>query len=169
MRAKYLFVIVVMFISSLYANELTKVGIVDTNKVYQRYIKESSKARKFNDYKEQLEKEISKRKIEIDQIEQELIKARDDDNEALTFELDSKLKVKKINLQEYVKHKNRELNAMISTDASKSEFSGKLYDAIRQIGLQNGYSVILKKSDPAIIWMHNEVDITELVIQELMK
>lgn len=169
MKIKFFAVLVTLLVTTINANELTKVGIVDTNKVYQRYIKESSKARKFNDYKEQLEKEISKRKIEIDQIEKELIKARDDDNEALTIELDSKLKVKKINLQEFVKHKNRELNALISTDASKSEFSGKLYDAIRQIGLQKGYSVILKKSDPAIIWMHNEVDITELVIQELMK
>lgn len=161
-------VLLIMLGASISANELTKVGVVDTNRVYQRYIKDSADARKFNKYKNKLEKEISKRKIEIDQLEVELIKARDDDKESLVIELDSKLQVKKINLQEYVRHKNIELNALISTDSSKREFSEKLYDAIDRIAQREGYSVILKKSDPSIIWMNNEVDITELVIQGLM-
>lgn len=154
---------------ALGANELTKVGVIDVNKVYQRYIKDSAKARKFDKYKAQLEKDISTRKIEIDQIEQELIKARDDDDESLVAELESDLQVKKLNLQEYVRHKNRELNALISTDASKREFSEKLQDAVSRIASREGYSIIMVKRDPAIFWYHNEVDITEQVIQGLVE
>lgn len=162
--------LLLVFVSALLgANELTKVGVVDTNKVYQRYIKDSAEARKFNKYKSNLEKEISRRKIEIDQIEQDLIEARDNDDENLVAELESKLQVKKLNLQEFVKHKNNELSALISTDSSKREFSEKLIEAIDRIASREGFSVILRRNDQSIIWLHNEVDITEQVIQGLME
>lgn len=154
---------------TLGANDLTKVGVVDINKVYTRFIKESADARKFDEFKQSIQEEISKRKIEIDQIDKDLIEARDDDNEEGVAELESQLSIKKINLQEYTRYKNKELNARISSDATKEDFARSLQEAIREVGLQNGYSVIFQSNDPSMIWYHNDVDVTELVIQNLMK
>lgn len=158
-----------MLFSTVSANELTKVGIVDTNKVYTRWIKESADARNFDVYKQSIEDEISKRKIEIDQIDKALIIARDDDNDELVAELESELQVKKINLQEYARHKNKELNARIASDATKNDFSEKFQAAIDKVGKQKGFSIIFHASDKTMLWFHPEVDITNLVIQELME
>lgn len=154
---------------SLFSNELTKVGVVDINKVYTRWIKESADARKFDEYKQSIQTEISKRKIEIDQIDRELIQARDDDNAELVAELESELQIKKINLQEYTRYKNSELNARIASDATKADFSSKLQNAIDEVGKLKGYSVIFQANDPDMIWYHPDVDITDLVIQNLME
>lgn len=151
------------------ADDLTKVGVVDINQVYTRFIKESADARKFDEFKQSIQEEISKRKIEIDQIDKELIEARDDDNEKLVLELESELQIKKINLQEYTRYKNKELNARISSDATKEDFARNLQEAIREVGLSNGFSVIFQSNDPNMIWYNNDVDVTELVIQNLMR
>ncbi len=168
MKKIVLFIFLSVMIMSLSANDLTKVGIVNINEVYTRFIKESADARRFDELKRIIQEEISKRKIEIDQIDKELIDARDDDRQDLVVELESELQLKKTNLQEYTKYKNRELNLWISSDATKSEFTNQVQEAIKAVGIQNGYSVIFYKKDPNIIWYHPEVDITELVIQSLM-
>lgn len=163
-----LLILLTMFFT-VTANELTKVGVVDTNKVYTRWIKESADARKFEVYKQSIEDEISKRKIEIDQLDKELIIARDDDNADLVAELESELQIKKINLQEYARHKNNELNARIASDATKGNFGEKLMDALDEVGKQKGYSIIFHANDTNMLWYHPDVDITDLVIQNLME
>lgn len=170
MKLRVLFILTIFTsLVSLGANDLTKIGVVDINEVYTRFIKESADARKFDVFKRSIEEEISKRKIEIDQIDKKLIEARDDDNEDLVAELESDLQIRKINLQEYSRYKNKELNARISSDATKEDFSRSLQDAIREVGLQNGYSIIMQSKDPNIIWYHKDIDVTELVIQNLMR
>lgn len=149
-------------------NDLTKVGIVDVNEIYTRFIKDSADARKFDEYKSSIEDEISERKIEIDNIDKDLIDARDNDDEDLIAELESDLQIAKINLQDYVKFKNRELSAKIASDATKENFSTQMYDAVQEVALENGYSVILQKDNANMLWHATDVDITELVIQKIM-
>lgn len=168
MKAKIFLLLFISLSFGIYSNDLTKVGVVDVNEVYTRFIKESADARKFDEYKRTIQEEISKRKIEIDQIDKDLIEARDDDNQDLVIELESELQIKKINLQEYTKYKNRELNARISSDATKEEFSTQLQEAINKVGLQNGFSVIFYAKDPNMLWYHKDVDVTDLVIKSLM-
>ncbi|MBN2617051.1 MAG: OmpH family outer membrane protein [Spirochaetales bacterium] len=165
---KILLISFILILTNSFADELTKVGVVNVNEVYTRFIKESADARKFDEYKKTIQEEISKRRIEIDQIDKELIEARDDDNIDLVAQLESELQIKKINLQEYTRYKNMELNARISSDATKNDFSKKFEEAIKRVGMQNGYSVIFQSSDPNLIWYHNDVDVTELVIKALM-
>lgn len=169
MRKILLTFILILLTFTVFAEDLTKVGVVNINEVYTRFIKESADARKFDELKRAIQEEISRRKIEIDQIDRSLIEARDDDNQDLVAELESDLQIKKINLQEYTKYKNMDLNARISSDATKTDFSNKLQDAIRAVGLQHGFSVIFQSTDPNLIWYNNDVDVTELVIQNLMK
>ncbi|QEN03266.1 OmpH family outer membrane protein [Thiospirochaeta perfilievii] len=168
MKNRVFITILILISFNISANDITKVGIVNVNEVYTRFIKESADVRKFDELKRSIQEEISKRKIEIDQIDKELIEARDDDNQELVVELESELQIKKINLQEYTKYKNRDLNARISSDATKSDFADKLQEAIQSVGLKNGYSVIFQKTDPNLLWFQPDVEITELVIQELM-
>ncbi|MGL1891716.1 MAG: OmpH family outer membrane protein [Spirochaetaceae bacterium] len=149
-------------------NDLTKVGVVDVSEVYTRFSKESTDARKFDEYKSKIEDEISKRKIEIDNIDKNLIDARDNDDQELVAELESKLQISKINLQNYVRYKNNELRALISSDSTKGDFSDRLQDAMKEVALQNGISIIMHKDDPKMLWYSPDVDITELVIEKIM-
>jgi len=152
-------------ITGVFSNQITKIGVVDVSKVYTRYVRDSAGARDIDKLKADFEDEMARRKIEIDQISQDLIKARDNDNQDLVVKLESDLEIKKTNLQQFFLFKSREINTLISSDAAKTEFADKLYDVIQKVALQNGFSLILKKSDPAIYWMSQEIDITELVIQ----
>lgn len=163
---KTVFVILLVFISlAISANEITKVGIVDISRVYTRYIKESTGARQIDELNEAYEEEVSRRKVEIDQLNRELIKARDDDNQELVVKLESEITIKKTNLQQYKIFKTKEINTLIASDSSKREFANKVYDEIQRIALQKGYSLIFKKSDPSVYWSSPEIDITDLVIQ----
>lgn len=164
---KVILVLLVSLFSLAFANEITKVGVIDISKVYTRYIKESADSRKIDELKNAYEEEISRRKVEIDKLNRELIKATDDDNQDLVAKLESDITIKKTNLQSYKIYKTKEINALITSDSSKKEFADKVYDEIQRIALQKGYSIIIKKTDPSVYWSSTEIDITDLVIQGL--
>ncbi len=169
MKKGIIFLCLMLCSMTLFSNDLTKVGVVDVSKIYNRFIQESAAKRKLDEYQSNVDEQVSQRKIEIDQIEQELVSARDDDDEALVVELEAQLNIKRINLQEFAKHKTREYNAMISSETSKHDFSTKLMEAIKRVASQNGFSVIFHKDTSGLLWNSPDVDVTDLVIQSMME
>lgn len=168
MKKSIITLLVLVSTLTLNANDLRSIAVINLTKIYTRYIEDSVEARQLSEYKKSIEDEISKRKIEIDKIQKDLIYATDDDNEILMAELSSQLEIKRLNLQSYAYLKNREYEMMISSSISKGDFLEVLKETIQEVGLENDIAVFLKSSDTNILWNSWDVDATDLVIEKLL-
>ena len=145
------FILVLMFGSSVFAQQITKFGVVDTAKVYNAYFRNSAP--------DELQK-LQSKKVEYEK----------NGNDALVLKTDAEITKKKDFLIEYTNAKNAELESMQKTLQGSDAFYNKLYDTLSKVAEAGGYSMILSlQQSNSILWYSNSVDVTEQVIAELGK
>ena len=150
------------------AQQITKFGVVDTNKVYSAYFRNSAPIRNYEKKKAEFQDEINKRTEELRQLQQKKqdFEAKGNDSQALRTE--AEITKKKDYLTEYTNAKNVELESMLKSLQNSDEFYKKLYSTLAKIAESGGYSMILSLQESnAILWYSNSVDITDQVISNL--
>ena len=164
------FAIVFAFVipCSVFAEQITRFGVVDTARVYQSYFRNSAPIRNYEAKKNQFQEEINKRTLEIQELQQKKLEYEKDDNESAAMRVEAEINKKTDFLTEYTNAKNIELetikNSLIRSDA----FYQKLYATLSHVAESEGYSMILSLQQAnAILWYSPSVDITDQVIREL--
>ena len=150
------------------AQQITKFGVVDTNKVYSAYFRNSAPIRNYEKKKAEFQEEINKRTEELRQLQQKKqdFEAKGNDSQALRTE--AEITKKKDYLTEYTNAKNVELESMLKSLQNSDEFYKKLYNTLAKIAESGGYSMILSLQESnAILWYSSSVDITDQVISDL--
>ena len=150
------------------AQQITKFGVVDTNKVYSAYFRNSAPIRNYEKKKAEFQEEINKRTEELRQLQQKKqdFEAKGNDTQALRTE--AEITKKKDYLTEYTNAKNVELESMLKSLQNSDEFYKKLYSTLSKIAESGGYSMILSLQESnAILWYSSSVDITDQVISDL--
>ena len=132
-------------VSGIFAQQITKFGVVDTNKVYNAYFRNSTAIRNYEKKRADYQNEINKTTEEL----------RD-------------LRQKKDYLTEYTNAKNVELDSLAKSLKNSDEFYKKLYSTLSKLAEEGGYSMILSLQESnSILWYSHTVDITEDVISRL--
>jgi len=161
--------LVILFVSlsvfSFSAVKLFKIGIVDLEKVFSAYPGISDIQKKLKDERDIYDKEINKRKEEIKILESSFTNQGISDSEKQAKIAEIEYKKQKLN--EYIEDVNSKLNAL-RDDVTKSIYS-KIWMVVQRVGIERGYSLILKKSSDSILYIDKEVDITSEVITKLRK
>ena len=136
------------FASSVFAQQITRFGVVDTARVYAAYFRNSAPVRNYEKKKaEWLKKKSSPHRAS--RLDADIIKKTD----ALT---------------EYTNAKNIELESMKNNLQNSDSFYKKLYSVIERVAENEGYSMILSlQQNNAILWYSSSVDVTDKVISEL--
>lgn len=154
--------------SKIFAQQITKFAVVDTDRIYQSYYKSTNQLRTYEAKKTEFQKEIDKRTDELQKLQQLKLtyeKAGDQANAKATSEEISK---KTQSLTDYINAKNIELDNLKNNLKKNDTFYQKLYAALAKIAEKNGYSMVLSLQDStSILWYSNSVDITNEVILEL--
>ncbi len=162
-----IFVSIVTF-SGLYAQHITKFGVVDTNKVYNAYFRESTAVRNYDKKRADYKNEIDKTTDELRELQQKKLDYEKDGNEAQALKIEAEITKKRDYLTEYTNAKNVELDSLAKSLKNSDEFYKKLYSVLSKIAESDGYSMILSLQESnAILWYSNSVDITEDVIKRL--
>jgi len=169
---KRIFIIVLVFTvisgNLLFATQITKVGIVDLSKIYSVYFRESKEIIKLEELKSAYLKEIANKQEEINLLKSEKLDAENNNDEQKSLELDKEIFNKEQFLKEYTQVKTQQLRQMAQNLSKSSEFINEIAEVIQYVAEEEGFSLILKKSDQFLFWTP-EMDITDKVINELLK
>ena len=150
------------------AQQITKFGVVDTEKVYQAYFTNSAPIRSYEKKKAEFQEEINKQVEAIKKLQQKKLDYENSGNEAAALKTDAEITKKTDYLTEYTNAKNVELESMQMTLQNSDVFYNKLYNTLAKIAESGSYSMILSLQESnAILWYSSSVDITNQVIQEL--
>ncbi|HKL87226.1 MAG TPA: OmpH family outer membrane protein [Treponemataceae bacterium] len=155
-------------LSSLYAQQITRFGVVDTARIYTAFYRDSRNVRDYESKKTLYQGEIQRMAEEIKALRQQKVDAEALGDQARVLKLDSSVQTKTATLLEYSKVKNSELDGLKKKLTTDDEFYSVLYEEIRRISESDGYSMILSLQEGAsIIWYSPTVDITDKVIRNM--
>lgn len=172
MKKRFFTLIGVLFFmaagSGLYAQQITKFGVVDTAKVYNAYFRNSAPVRNYEKKKAEFQEEINKYTDELQKLQLKKLEYEKADNDAQAQRVQAEISKKSEFLVEYTNAKNIELESIQKSLQSSDAFYKKLYESLAKIAESGGYSMILSLQQAnAILWYSSSVDITEQVIADL--
>jgi outer membrane protein len=106
---------------------------------------------------------------EIDSLSKSRLDAETAGDNERVLRLEADIAKKTKYLQEYYRVKSAELEDQKKRMTQSSAFLQQVYDEIRLVAESEGYSMVLNlKESAGIVWYSPTVDITDLVIQNLM-
>ncbi|WP_147634357.1 OmpH family outer membrane protein [Treponema pectinovorum] len=162
------FVAIFIFASSVFAQQITRFGVVDTARVYQAYFRNSSPVRNYEAKKAEFQNEINRRTEEIRNLKSQKVDYQKNNNTSAAERLEAEITRKTDLLTEYTSTKNVELESLKKNLQNSDSFYKKLYGILEKVAENEGFSMILSLQQAnAILWYSPSVDITEKVINEL--
>lgn len=160
-----LFFIIIM---PLGAEAITKVAVLDYARILSAFYTDSGEARRIEEMKTVYAEEIRRLQEEIQQLEERRLDAAEQGNARSALDLEQRIQERKLYFQEYARVKGNQIQQAEANLGSSQSLAQEILREIQYIAESGGYSVVLKRSDPNLLWWSYEVDITEQVLQRLM-
>ncbi len=157
---------------TLFADQITKVGILDIEKVYSIYFRESKAVKELQQMRADVLREISRIDEEVLLLESRKLDAESSGNGQAALRLDREIFEKKQYRDDYRRIKMDQIRKRSENLYRSDEFLDELLQAIEFVAESEGFSLVLNSSgqySQFFFFYTKEVDITELVIQELMR
>lgn len=161
-----------LFISSaVYAQmDITKIGVIDTSRVYTTYFRDSAAVRNYENMKLEFQAEVDRATAELKELSLKKAQYIKNGDELSALKTETEITKKTDYLIEYTRSKNAELDAMKNKLADSDDFYKSLYNIIERIAEAGGYSIIMSLQQAnAILWYSQSVDITDQVINSLIR
>ena len=171
MKRTFLMIFIIMtvvLISPLGAEQITKVAVLDYSRILSSFYANSAEARRIEELKTTFSEEVRKLQEEIQNLEEKKLDAENRGNSRDALELDSVIQDKKRYYQEYVRVRGNQIQQATADLGSSNALAAEILQEIQYVAESNGFSIVLKRSDPNLLWWSYEVDITDLVLQRLM-
>jgi outer membrane protein len=155
------------------AQQITRIAVVDLNRVIAAYSRDSGPYKDFEQKKSQIQTEIDRMGEEIRRLQSQKVEADKGGDRQGSLRLDGEIYRKTEFLKDYVRAKQAELEDQAKKISASSPFVQAVYKMIQQIAETEGYSLVLnlKSSDSvvnSVIWYSPMIDITDKVIQILI-
>jgi len=168
MKKRILIFILLNVSCILYAQQLTRIAVVDMPKVYTAYFRDSRAVRQFEEKSAKVQSDIDKMTKEIQDLKSRHADAllRDDQSEVLRLE--NLIYRRSEYLKEFYQTRTAQLENEKRTLMQSGSFLEQVYDEIRYIAESEGYSMVIEKNNN-ILWYSNTIDITDKLITNLQK
>jgi outer membrane protein len=162
-----------VFASAVYAQQITRIAVVDLSRIIETYSKDSTAWKAFAQKKSQIQSDIDRMGAEIKQLQAQKLQADQSGDSQTSLQLGTQIYNKTKFLREYIQTKQTELDDESRRLSASSEFVQTVYKQIQNIAQSDGYSMVLnlKSTDSvmdAVIWYSPMIDITDKVIAALM-
>lgn len=167
-KALLLGVLFIVLSGFLFAEKLTMIGVVDLTKIVSDYFKESTAWREIDELTNKVDETTNEKMNEIRELQGQKIEAENNNNDNLVLRLDDDILKKQQYLQEYHKIMSNRITSKKENLLTSSGFSKEIIETIQFIAENEGFSIVLRKKDPNILYYNYEVDITEKVIERLI-
>ncbi|MEE8580858.1 MAG: OmpH family outer membrane protein, partial [Myxococcota bacterium] len=161
-------VLIILLLVSLGAGEgVVKIGVVDLDQA----VSSTDEGRAARDEFERKKREAEAKLQPLTERAKELLK----EYEAKRFVLsDDALFQKQLDLAELrnqIENKRREIQGQLEVDRERlvGPLRAKLSGIVEEVGREQGFSLILQRNAPGVMYSREALDITELVIEKFNK
>lgn len=159
--------------AAAYAQQITRVAVIDLQKVYMTYYKDSASVRSFEEQKLKVQAEIARLNGEVTEMQRKRLELAAAGDATALKAFDLELYKKAQFLSDYVKVKQAELDAKAESLSKGDSFAQLLYRAVQSTAEAEGYSIVISSKDASsvgssVIWFSPMIDITDKVIQSLL-
>jgi outer membrane protein len=151
------------------AETIPKIGVLNRKKVTQSFFKESKTLRDLEAEKAKADEYIQSQLDEIKNLESKKVEAQKNHDDENAFKLANDIKKKEEYLREYNRVTFQQYNDKLQKLYYSGEFVNELYEAIENVALSEGISIVLDSTKSEILFCVPEVDITDKVIEALLK
>jgi outer membrane protein len=150
------------------AEQITKVAVLDYARILSAFYADSTEARRVEEMKTVFAEDVRRLQAEIQSLEERRLDAenRGDSREAL--DLDTRIQEKKRYYQEFVRVRGNQIQQASANLGSNNALAKEILREIQYVAESNGFTMVIKRSDPNLLWWNYEVDITDKVLQRLM-
>ena len=142
--------------------------MLDYSRILSAFYQDSRAVRELEEMKGQFQEEIDRIQGEISILEERKLNAENNGDNARALELDNQIFEKKKFLRDYVRVKNGQLTELNKNLSQNNTLVREIIEEVEYVAESGGYSIVIKKSDPNLLWWNYEVDITEQVLQRLL-
>ena len=156
-----------------FGQQITRVAVIDLQKVYMTYYKDSQAVRSLEEEKLRVTEEIRRLNDEIKDLQRQRLEVLASGDAATLKSFDENLYRKAQFLSDFVKIKQADLEEKAKVLSKGDAFVQMLYRTVQSISEKEGYSLVITSRDAAdvgssVIWFSPMIDITDMVIQALL-
>lgn len=162
----------ILTLQPLAAQQITRVAVIDMNRVLAAFPKDTAALKNFETRKAEVQAEVDGKAADLKKIQARKAEAEVlGDREQLDF-LSAELTRKTADLKDYIASRQNELDILAKALSSNASFIQKLGSTIAQVAEAEGYSLVLNLKPPdqnagIVLWNSASIDITDKVIQAL--
>jgi outer membrane protein len=158
--------------SQAVAQQITRIAVIDLQKVILTYSKDGQAFKDFELKKTQIQAEIDRMSGEIKALQSQKLDADKVGDKQRSLKIEGDIYQKTEYLKDFVRAKQAELDDQAKRLSSSSDFVQQVYKQIQTIAENDGCSLVLnlKSADSvtsAVVWYSSQIDITDEVIQAL--
>ncbi len=154
--------------SSLWAEQITKVAVLDYSRILAAFYADSAEVRRIEEMKKAFADEVRRLQDEIQGLEERKLEAENRGDSRAALELDDRIQERKQYFQEYTRVRGNQIQRALTDLSSSNALAQEILKEVQFIAETHGFSIVIKRSDPNLLWWSYETDITELVLERLM-
>ncbi|MDR1787224.1 MAG: OmpH family outer membrane protein [Treponema sp.] len=155
--------------AALSAQQLTYFAVVDLNRVYTRFFRDSKEVRDLETESKRVQGEIDRMNKEIQQLRTNQVNTELQGDKAGALRIEQQIVEKAEFLRRYHETKTRDIEAKRARLAQGNAFSKQVQEEIGRIAESEGYSLVfdIQKAE-GVLWYSPAIDITDKLIQNLL-
>jgi len=168
-RIRFSFLLAVLVVGNLNSEQLTTVAVVDIDRVFTSFYRESQRLRDLDFLQKKYQQELDGYLAKLSALKETFSQIRDD---PLLFEKKEQLKRDIATLTSYIDELTRQRKMKLQVkrkELMSDTFVRNLQKAIQYISKSEGYTIVFRADDVGLQWWASEVDISEKVIQYLFR
>lgn len=150
-----------------WAEQLSKIGIVDFSRVVENFPSGSAAFRKYDLLKSEYEERIQQYQLDLNEKELQLLDAKERGTDLEIARLQREVEDFKAFIRKWNETKLKEIDLARNELLEGAEIVQDILKAIEFIAVNEGYTIVFDVTDKDIVWHSMEIDITDLVIRRL--
>ena len=154
---------------SLGAEQITKVAVLDYARILTSFYADSAESRRIGAMKTGFAEDVRELQDEIQSLDERRLDAMDRGDSRAALDLETRIQDRKQYYQEFVRVRGNQIQRASAELGSSNKLAREILREIQYVAESNGFSIVLKRSDPNLLWWSYQTDITELVLQRLMR
>jgi outer membrane protein len=158
---------IVLLFSAGYAEQYTRIGVVDMAKISSNSYVESQAYRRLLERRDQYQAEIAAQNQNITQLETRKRQLEIDGNETEALRVENQIFAEQRKLRDLVEIRQQHLQDLKKSAMEDSSWLENVLITIRRVAQANGFSIVLRMDNEDLLYFSDTVDITDLVIAEL--
>ena len=165
-KAPILFGILLTVATLAGAEQLTTVGIINIDRIYNSFYRDSQEVRELERLRREYQDEIDSHVRELETLRQRLNTALDQNNRVTTDRLQTQVTEKERFIEDLARRRRAQLEARQARLLS-DDFLNRLQQAIQFVAESGGYTLVLRTDTEGLQWWSSAIDISDQVLARL--